>query len=124
MTKASLCKHSKPCPMLRILLRILKYVQRSFSALCLQYHLLLCKGLILHCSALSDPNSLFLLSSFIIQLTPIRSTLCLELAPYLFPQTQPLQTNASLDTALVLQATLIFYLSPYSHLLPISGYYN
>lgn len=107
MTKVSLCKHSKHCPMLRSFLRILKYAQRSPSAVCLQYYLLLCKGLILHCSALLDPNSLFLLLSFIIQRTLIRSALCLELAPY--SSSNFLQTNASLDTALVLQATLIFY---------------
>lgn len=84
----SLCKHSKHCPLSRILFGILKYIQRSSSAGCL-YHLLLCEALILHCCTLPEPHSSFVLPSFIIQLMPICTTLCLELTSFLFLKPRP-----------------------------------
>lgn len=108
VTKINLHKHSKRCPVLWIL----KYVQKSSSAICSEYCLLLCKVLTLHCSALSDSS--FLSSLWVL---PFSSSQHVQPLPsWNFLPTSPLNPvpsnqETSLDIALVPQATLTFYLT-------------
>lgn len=113
MTKVSLCKPSKCCPVLRVSLRTFKYVQKNLFGsflttlvISLQRHYLPLFHII---------RSKFLVLTFkFYHSAPgnMHNPLPRTSSPSL-PQIQSLQTNASLDTALVHPARF-FYLPPYS----------